>query len=83
MIILISPGVVKTNIELNMGLSQETVDQGHEGLSKIIPMRRIGQPEEIAKNIAFLASDNTSYITGTGLLIDGGATWTIPSVYEY
>ena len=37
-------------------------------------MRRIGQPEEIAKPILFLASDDASFITGAELVVDGGYT---------
>jgi NAD(P)-dependent dehydrogenase (short-subunit alcohol dehydrogenase family) len=37
-------------------------------------MGRIGQPEDVANAIVFLASDRASFITGTGLLVDGGAT---------
>ncbi len=38
------------------------------------PLGRIAEPEEIAKAIAFLASDEASFITGTSLLVDGGYT---------
>lgn len=48
-----------------------------EALCQSIPMGRIAQPIEIARAIAFLASDDASYITGTALLVDGGTTaWT-------
>ena len=40
-----------------------------------IPLRRIGQPEDIADAVAFLASDWASYITGQIILIDGGRTY--------
>jgi NAD(P)-dependent dehydrogenase (short-subunit alcohol dehydrogenase family) len=39
-----------------------------------IPMHRIGQPEEIAKVVLFLASDTASYITRTTMYVDGGLT---------
>jgi meso-butanediol dehydrogenase/(S,S)-butanediol dehydrogenase/diacetyl reductase len=39
-----------------------------------IPLRRAAEPEEVAAAIAFLASDEASYITGTTLIVDGGAT---------
>jgi NAD(P)-dependent dehydrogenase (short-subunit alcohol dehydrogenase family) len=42
------------------------------GISSRVPMRRFGQPEEIASVAAFLASDDASYITGVELNVDGG-----------
>jgi NAD(P)-dependent dehydrogenase (short-subunit alcohol dehydrogenase family) len=42
--------------------------------AKAVPMGRIAQPEDVANAIVFLASDRASFITGTGLLVDGGAT---------
>ena len=41
-------------------------------LTTVTPMGRLGKPEEIAAGVAFLASDNASFITGTELFIDGG-----------
>lgn len=45
-----------------------------ETLMEQIPMKRLGRPEEIANTAVFLASDEAPYITGTGLLVDGGYT---------
>jgi NAD(P)-dependent dehydrogenase (short-subunit alcohol dehydrogenase family) len=46
-------------------------------LSQRVHTRRAGSPEEIARSIAFLCSDDASYITGTTLTPDGGFTLTI------
>jgi glucose 1-dehydrogenase len=43
-------------------------------LQRIIPLGRVGQPEEIAGAIAFLASDEAAYVTGQTLFVDGGLT---------
>ena len=41
-------------------------------LSTIVPLGRLGKPDEIAKAVVFLASDDASFITGTELFVDGG-----------
>ena len=43
-------------------------------LAKIIPLKRVGQPEDIANAALFLLSDQSKYITGTELIVDGGIT---------
>ena len=50
-------------------LNQNEIDE----FSKKIPLKRFGKPEEVANAIIFLASDEASYITGTELIVDGGA----------
>ena len=44
------------------------------GIAKSIPMKRLGTPQEIGELVCFLASDSSSYITGTSIVIDGGST---------
>jgi NAD(P)-dependent dehydrogenase (short-subunit alcohol dehydrogenase family) len=45
-----------------------------EGLAESYPLQRLGRPEDVAQAILFLASDDSSWITGTELVIDGGST---------
>src|SRR5699024_1559513 len=56
----------------------ESVTEGNEnlrqGLIKTIPFRRLGQPQDLAQAVAFLASDQASYITGQTLSVSGGLT---------
>ena len=49
----------------------------YDRFEKGIPLGRNGEPFEIAKHIAFLASDDSSFITGTHLLDDGGYMWSV------
>ena len=62
----VAPGMIET------GMSAAVRSLVGDRLKEIIPMRRIGQPEEIARVVAFLASDDASYITGQVLRVDGG-----------
>lgn len=62
----VSPGYVQT--DMSKGWGPETFDK----IAKQTVLARIAQPEEIAKAILFLASDDASYATGTDLLVDGG-----------
>jgi len=55
-----------------MGLSEEQVEQFKTNILNTVPLRRIGNPEDVAKAVAFLASDDSSYITGIELFVDGG-----------
>lgn len=62
----IAPGFVQTDIWSTVP------EDAQESLMDIIPLGRVGQPEEIAKAAAFLASDDAAYITGHVLTVDGG-----------
>jgi len=63
---VISPGTIDTGIFA--GVPQEVKDQ----FVRLIPMGRIGQPREIATTALFLASDDSSFVTGIDLFVDGG-----------
>lgn len=51
-----------------------TDEEGLAAIAKIIPMGRVGTPEEVARAVLFLASDQSSFMTGVGLPVDGGVT---------
>jgi NAD(P)-dependent dehydrogenase (short-subunit alcohol dehydrogenase family) len=55
-----------------MGLGQQEIDDFTKGIAAKVPMGRMGQPEEVAGAVAFLASKDASYITGVELNVDGG-----------
>lgn len=62
----VAPGYIET--EMTRGLSGDLTQRMKEG----IPLGRIGTPEDVAKAVAFLASDDSAYITGQVLAVDGG-----------
>jgi meso-butanediol dehydrogenase / (S,S)-butanediol dehydrogenase / diacetyl reductase len=66
----VCPGVIDTPM---LRLMDDPVD-GERYLRESVPLRRLGTAVEVARAIAFLASDEASYITGVALPIDGGAT---------
>ena len=68
----ISPGPIETPIYSKLGMSEEQLGQMASDLQQRIPMSRFGQPEEIAKAALFLASDDSSYMLGEEIVIDGG-----------
>src|SRR5579864_1136034 len=68
----VAPGPIVTPIFGRAGVSKEVVDQFAKELVATVPMKRFGQPEEVAATVAFLASQDASYITGVEINVDGG-----------
>jgi 3-oxoacyl-[acyl-carrier protein] reductase len=64
----VNPGFIETQLTAAPRQDPEFVRNYHAK----IPLRRFGKPEEVAAAIVFLLSDEASFITGTGLVIDGG-----------
>lgn len=62
------PGIIETPMTQALSTSKDLLDQ----LVQATPLQRLGQPEDIANAVLFLASDESSYITGAELTIDGG-----------
>ena len=68
----VSPGSTDTRGLSELLASSETGQQRLKMISNSVPLGRLGSPNEIAKAVVFLASDDSSYITGTELFVDGG-----------
>lgn len=71
---VVSPGTVVTPAYKNeLGLSDKQIEEFTAQAAAVTPLGRAGTPDEIAKVVVFLASDDSSYITGIELFVDGGA----------
>jgi 3-oxoacyl-[acyl-carrier protein] reductase len=62
----VAPGFISTD------MTDELTDEQKEGMLSLIPLAKLGQPEDVAKVVRFLASDDSNYITGQTIHIDGG-----------
>ena len=71
---IISPGPVDTPIIESQFPTKETADSAREWFKSLIPLGRLGRPEEIAAAALFLASEESSYVLGNDLVVDGGST---------
>jgi NAD(P)-dependent dehydrogenase (short-subunit alcohol dehydrogenase family) len=68
----ISPGSIDTPAASDLLASSEVGEQRRKMVSTSVPLGRFGRPDEVAKAVVFLASEDSSYVTGTDLFVDGG-----------
>ena len=68
----VSPGAIDTLGLNDLWGSSEVGQEGIKLVSTVTPLCRLGTPDEIAKAVVFLASDDTSFLTGAQLFVDGG-----------
>jgi NAD(P)-dependent dehydrogenase (short-subunit alcohol dehydrogenase family) len=68
----ISPGMIDTPGLNGLAQSEEQIEQFKTSFVSNVPMGRMGSPDEVAKAVSFLASDDSSYVTGIELFVDGG-----------
>jgi glucose 1-dehydrogenase len=67
----VAPGAIRTPINTSLLNDKAKLD----ALLAQIPARRLGEPEDVAGVVAFLASEDARYITGTTIVVDGGLMW--------
>jgi glucose 1-dehydrogenase len=66
----VAPGAVRTPINKEAWTTPEAYAQ----LMRLVPSKRIGEPEDIGRAVTWLASDDSDYVTGATLYVDGGMT---------
>jgi glucose 1-dehydrogenase len=66
----IAPGAIKTDINKEVWSDPKKAEE----LLRLIPYGRIGEPDDVAKAVVWLASDEADYVTGATLFVDGGMT---------
>lgn len=68
----VSPGPIETPIYGKMGMTEDQLKGMAENFANMVPLKRFGSSNEVAKAVLFLASDDSSYVAGEEILVDGG-----------
>ena len=67
----VTPGAIETPIKQDLLNNPEQLKK----VTQNIPLRRLGEPEDVSGIVAFLSSDEAKYITGSTFYVDGGLLW--------
>ena len=70
----VSPGPIGSDFFDRTGMPQEQIDQFVQEILTVVPLGRVGEPNEVAAVATFLLSDDASYVTGSEYVVDGGMT---------
>ncbi|CAM2155005.1 Uncharacterized oxidoreductase YkvO [Pararobbsia alpina] len=70
----VSPGPIATPFHTKLGLTDNQLSEAAAAIEAQVPLKRFGQPIEIARAALFLASDDSSFTTGSEFVVDGGLT---------
>ena len=70
----VGPGPISTPFHGKLGLSQKELKDAAAKIEAQVPLQRFGEPEEVARTVLFLASEDASFITGAEVVVDGGLT---------
>jgi NAD(P)-dependent dehydrogenase (short-subunit alcohol dehydrogenase family) len=68
----VHPGFIDTPLLRPGGVATESAGEVSQAIIDVTPLGRLGRPEEIAAGVAYLASDDATFVTGSELYIDGG-----------
>lgn len=68
----VSPGPIETPIYGKMGMTEDQLKGMAENFANMVPLKRFGSSEEVAKAVLFLSSDDSSFVAGEEILVDGG-----------
>jgi len=71
---VVAPGPIKTPISERLQLPPEQREAIKQKVSSMVPLGRYGDAEEVAKVVLFLASDDSSYVNASEIVVDGGVT---------